>query len=202
VVRQGIFANALADEWTEPEPESKVHSTIIDHVIKACDFSADSVMVKYIEQQQWSTLASGVSIGLEEFEEFFTVKTDGITFKATPMLGYLRRFLLFYHGKTCWGEGPTDDAGVMHWTPKVLMEYCSSMAYRDDYDAACPAAPLKSLKRDGSYDSIRETINGSGTSSVIDPVRIHEFHQSISKTEDLSRFCQKCSMPIHGIKVV
>jgi hypothetical protein len=53
VVHQGISANAFADEWTEPESESLAHSTIIDHVIKVCDFSADSVMVNYIEQQQW-----------------------------------------------------------------------------------------------------------------------------------------------------
>jgi hypothetical protein len=38
-----------------------------------------------IEQQQWSTLAHVVSVGIEEVEEFFTAKMDGITFKATPM---------------------------------------------------------------------------------------------------------------------
>jgi hypothetical protein len=68
VVHQGIFANDFADEWTEPEPESQAHSTIIDHVIKVCDFSADSVMVECIaeQQEQWSTLAHVVALGLEE----------------------------------------------------------------------------------------------------------------------------------------
>jgi hypothetical protein len=65
-------------------------------------------MVKYIGQQQWSTLVHIVSNGLDEVEEFFTAKTDGITFEATPMLVYLCKFmafLLYYCNKTCWGEG-------------------------------------------------------------------------------------------------
>jgi hypothetical protein len=75
VVHQGIFEDAFSDEWTEPpEPESDSRTEIIDHIIQICDFPADSVMVKYIEQQQWSKLAHFVSVGLEEVEEFFTVK--------------------------------------------------------------------------------------------------------------------------------
>jgi hypothetical protein len=86
VAHQGIFANAFADEWMEPEPESHAHSTIIDHVVNVCDFSTDSVMVKYIEQHQWSTLAHIVSIGVEEVEEFFTAKTNGITIEKAFLL--------------------------------------------------------------------------------------------------------------------
>jgi hypothetical protein len=52
VMHQDIFVNAFADEWTEPEPESQTHTAIIDHVIMLCDFPADSIMVKYIDQQQ------------------------------------------------------------------------------------------------------------------------------------------------------
>jgi hypothetical protein len=44
-----------------------------------------------------------------------------------------------------------------------------------------------SLKRGGSYDSIREPINGSGTSSVIDPVRIHEL---IPSRKQSRKICQ------------
>jgi hypothetical protein len=90
-------------------------------------------------------------------------------FKATPMLVPLHRFkafLLYYHSKTCWVRVTL--VRVMHWAWMDLMEYCSLKAYNDDYAAACPATPLKSLKRYGSYDSIRETINVSGSSSVID----------------------------------
>jgi hypothetical protein len=52
VTHQGIFENPVADEWTELELESQAHKAIIDQVIKLCDFPADSIMVKYIEQHQ------------------------------------------------------------------------------------------------------------------------------------------------------
>jgi hypothetical protein len=68
VVHQGIFEDAFSDEWTEPEPESHTCTAIIDHIIQICDFPADSVMVNYIEQQLWSTLAHVASVGLEEVE--------------------------------------------------------------------------------------------------------------------------------------
>jgi hypothetical protein len=58
VAHQGIFENAFDDEWTEPEPESQAHSAIIYHVIKVYYLSADSVVVKYIEQQQ--TIVVGI----------------------------------------------------------------------------------------------------------------------------------------------
>jgi hypothetical protein len=43
----GIFSNTFADQWTmnmvDPEPEEGwVHTPIIDHIIKICDFSHDS----------------------------------------------------------------------------------------------------------------------------------------------------------------
>ena len=57
VAHQGIFENTFADEWTTSEPDALTHSAIIDHIIQICDFPADSIMVKYIGQQQWSTLA-------------------------------------------------------------------------------------------------------------------------------------------------
>jgi hypothetical protein len=74
----------------------------------------------------------------------------------------------------CWGEGPTDD-DVLHWIPKDFSEYYSSTAYHDDCAAACPKTPLKSLKRAGTCEHIRGTINGSETSSAIDSVKIHRF---------------------------
>jgi hypothetical protein len=83
-----------------------MHTEIIDHIIKICDFPADSVMVKHIEQQQWSTLAHVVYVRLEEVEEFFTVKIDGITFEETSMIVHVHRFqafLLYYRSKICWG---------------------------------------------------------------------------------------------------
>jgi hypothetical protein len=110
-------------------------------------------MVKFIDQQQWSTLEHVVSVGFDEVGEFFTVRDDGITFEDTPMLIYLRRFkalLLYYKSKTCWGDGPTED-DVMLWTPKYFSQYCGTKAYHDDYAAACTTTRLKLPQRTGSY---------------------------------------------------
>jgi hypothetical protein len=89
MMHQGIFENALAEEWIEQEKELQACSEIIDHVIKVCDFPADSIMVKFIDQQQWSTLEHAVSVGFDEVGEFFTVRDDGISFEDTPMLTHL-----------------------------------------------------------------------------------------------------------------
>jgi hypothetical protein len=83
VAHQGIFENPFADEWTELEPESQAHTAIIDQVIKLCDFSTDSIMVKYVDQQQWYQLVHIVTVGLEEVDEFYTVRDDGVTFEST-----------------------------------------------------------------------------------------------------------------------
>jgi hypothetical protein len=53
----GIFKNAFADQWTTDmdahKPEDKwVHTEIIQHIIDMCGFSADSLMVQYMDQQQ------------------------------------------------------------------------------------------------------------------------------------------------------
>jgi hypothetical protein len=96
VAHQGIFENAFADEWTATEPDPLTHTAIIDHVIRICDFPSDSVMVKFIDQQQWSTLEHVVSVGFDEVGEFFTVRDDGITFEDTPMLIHIRRFKAFF----------------------------------------------------------------------------------------------------------
>jgi hypothetical protein len=65
---------------------------VIDHVIWLCDFHADSAMVKYVDQQQCSTLSHVILVGLDEVDKFFTVNDNGITFDSTPMLFHLRRF--------------------------------------------------------------------------------------------------------------
>jgi hypothetical protein len=126
VTHHGIFENAFADKWTTSEPDPLTHSAIIDHIIQICDLPADSIMVKYIGEQQWSTLAHVVSVGLDEVGHFFTVRKDGFTFEDTPMLIHLRKFkafLLYYKRKTCWGDGPNEN-DVMLWTPKDFSQYC------------------------------------------------------------------------------
>jgi hypothetical protein len=78
-------------------------TAIIDHVIRLCYFLADSITVKYIDQQQWSQLVRIVMVELEEVDEFFTVKSDGLTFGATPIYTtsapiytHIRTFLFYY----------------------------------------------------------------------------------------------------------
>jgi hypothetical protein len=53
----GIFKNAFADLWTTNmdahEPEDKwVRTEIIQHIIDMCGFSANFLMVRYMDQQQ------------------------------------------------------------------------------------------------------------------------------------------------------
>jgi hypothetical protein len=163
------------------EPESQTHIAIIDQVIKLCDFPSDSILVKYIDQQQWSQLVH--IVGLEEVDEFYTVRDDGITFESTRMLVHLRRFkvfLLCYKNKTCWGDSLTED-DVMLWTPKDFSQYCCTKAYHHDYAAAFPTPPLNLPQRAGSSDSIRGTRNGSGASIMTHSVTIHEIHRGIKK---------------------
>jgi hypothetical protein len=102
-------------------------------------------MVKYIEQQHWSQLVHVAMVELEEVDEFYTGRDDGLTFELSPMLIHLHRFkafLLYYKSKTCWGDGPTED-NVMLWTPEYFSQYCCTKAYHDDYAAAFPTTPLK-----------------------------------------------------------
>jgi hypothetical protein len=102
VMHQGVFENAFADDWTASKPDPLTRTSIIDHVNNLWNFPADSTMVKFINQQQWSTLEHVVSVGFDEVGEFFTVRDDGTTFEDTPMLIHLQRFkvfLLYYPSK-------------------------------------------------------------------------------------------------------
>jgi hypothetical protein len=63
-----------------PIPEDKPPCTeIINHIIKICGFSSDSLMVKYIDHQQWLELAHVVMQGLEDSKSFYVYRVDGIT---------------------------------------------------------------------------------------------------------------------------
>jgi hypothetical protein len=71
----GIFKNAFSDQWIadmdDPIPEdAPPHTEIINRIIKICGFSSDSLMVKYIDQQQWSELAHVVIQLLEDTKGF------------------------------------------------------------------------------------------------------------------------------------
>jgi hypothetical protein len=105
-------------------------------------------MVKYIGQQQWSALAHVVSVGLDEVNDFFTVRKDGFTFEhhAQMLLVHLWTFVSSHSCCTT----RVKRVGMMVrlkfevlWTPKDFSQYCRTKAYRDDYSAACSAIPLK-----------------------------------------------------------
>jgi hypothetical protein len=190
VLHQGIFEDPFSEEWKEAEPESQAVTVVIDHIIRLCDFPADSVTVKYIDQQQWSTLSHVISVGLEEVDEFFTVKDNGITFDSTPMLVHLRRlkaFLAYYKSKTCWGEGPTED-DLMQWTPKYFEPYCCTKACHDDYVMAFakPSVPFKLLNRARSARSA--SIKSREKHSMADSATLHDIHQGKKHSET---YCQE-----------
>jgi hypothetical protein len=73
----GIFKTNFADQWTTDmgahKPEDNwVCTEIIQHIIDMCGFSADSLMVQYIDQQQWSELEHVVMTKLDEIKDFKT----------------------------------------------------------------------------------------------------------------------------------
>jgi hypothetical protein len=109
----GIFKNAFADQWATDmdahEPEDKWgHTEIIQHIIDMCGFSADSLMVRYMDQQQWSELEHVVMTKLDEIKDFKTYRDDGFTIlDGGPMIIHqkkLQAFLLFYKRKTGRGR--------------------------------------------------------------------------------------------------
>jgi hypothetical protein len=63
-----VMTQCISDEWTVSEPDPPTHTTIIDHVIRICDFPSDSVMVNLLissSGQCWNTLLLLVLMMLE-----------------------------------------------------------------------------------------------------------------------------------------
>jgi hypothetical protein len=80
-------AYSFADQWksqqNDPGSEDKwVRSEIIQHIIDLCGFSADSLMVRYMDQQQWSELEHVVMTALDEIKDFATFRDNGITYEG------------------------------------------------------------------------------------------------------------------------
>jgi hypothetical protein len=74
------FENAFGDECITSEPYTLTCSAIINHIIRLCDLPMDSIMVKYTDQQLWSTLSHVVSVGCDEVKKFLMVRKDGQVF--------------------------------------------------------------------------------------------------------------------------
>ena len=94
-------SNAPDDTFEATAPI--VRSRIVEFIIKLCKFPEDSTMVAYIDQQGWTELIHITTIGLDEVKDFHTVKDDGITYAAKPMLVHLRLFkcFLLYYKRQC-----------------------------------------------------------------------------------------------------
>ena len=70
---------------------------IIKHIIFLCGFTEDSVMVKYMKQQEWKVLFHVTTLHFDEIKDFETVRDDG-RFEASPLKTHcriLKCFLLF-----------------------------------------------------------------------------------------------------------
>jgi hypothetical protein len=90
-------------------------------------------------QQQWTDLDHVVMVDLDEVKDFHTVRDDGLTFEAKPMLTHCRTikaFLLFYKRNILWDDQPPTEEGVMGWTKSDFKKYCQSKNYHDDHVAA------------------------------------------------------------------
>jgi len=97
----------------------KKRTPVIAHIISLCGFAEDSTMVKYIDQQQWTKLFHVTTIGIDEIKDFHTVRDDGVTFEAKPMMIHLRMFkcfLLYYKRKSRGLYGNLDENDVKYIT--------------------------------------------------------------------------------------
>ena len=99
----------VPDPSSEGEDDAKVEMTsgakerteVIQHITKLCGFAEDSVMVSYIDQEQWENIFDVVTHWFRQIDEFNVIRDNG-KFDAKPMLKdrrMLKCFLLFYRKK-------------------------------------------------------------------------------------------------------
>ena len=141
---------SLIDTSGAPEDTSEataliVRSRIVEFIIKLCKFPEDSTMVAYIDQQGWTELIHITTIGLDEVKDFHTVKADGITYAAKPMLIHLRLFkcFLLYYKRQCRELSTTlsEDDIYYSFNRTRFEEYCGSDNYNDDLTGVSKTVP-------------------------------------------------------------
>ena len=101
----------VPDPSSGGEDDAKVETTgakerteVIQHIIKLCGFAEDSVMVCYIDQEQWENIFDVVTHQFRQIDEFNFIRDNG-KFDAKQMLKdrrMLKCFMLFYR-KMCDG---------------------------------------------------------------------------------------------------
>ena len=130
-----IQADAPDDTFEATAPI--VCSWIVEFIIKLCKFPEDSTMVAYINQQGWTELIHITTIRLDEVKDFHTVKDDGITYAAKPMLVHLCLFkcFLLYYKRQCRELFTVCSRKTMFmytFSCNRVEEYCASDNYNDD----------------------------------------------------------------------
>jgi hypothetical protein len=171
----------------DPLPEDTPPRTeIINHIIKICGFSSDSMMVKYIDQQQWLELAHVVMHGLEDSKGFEVFRDDGITIAGKPMLIHqklFQSFLLYYKQRTLWEEDGPYEAKVMCWTPEEFKTYLTTKALHDDYAEYCGPRSTGISPRTsngiGNHGGSRLPPSVPGTANGTGALTAQEFRRSV-----------------------
>jgi hypothetical protein len=116
-----------------------VFTHLIAKIKLLCGFPADSTMVRYIDQQGWTSLEDVTLIGVQEVKDFFTVDTDG-HFKTKPMMVHLRIFkaiLLFYTRKRRESPLKMTEEDVLLTTKQEFNQCCMSDKYHFDLAISC-----------------------------------------------------------------
>jgi hypothetical protein len=100
----GVVTARLNDSSFESDKGIKMtgRTAIINYIIGLCGFAEDSIMVEYIDQEEWSKIHHVTSIGIHEVKDFHTIKDNG-SYEAKPLTIYLRLFkgFLLYYRRRC-----------------------------------------------------------------------------------------------------
>jgi hypothetical protein len=109
-----------------------IHTPVVAKIISLCDFSDDSVMVKFIKQKQWEKLFQVTNIKVDDIKDFHTVKNDGISLDEKPLMTHLRmlKCLLVYYKRKCHeNDSVMSEDDVLNIRNDQFHSYCGS----DDY---------------------------------------------------------------------
>jgi hypothetical protein len=100
----GVGSAGSNDTAFESDEGIKVigRTAIIGYIIGFCGFAGDSIMVEYIDQEEWSKIHHVTSIGIHEVNDFHTIKDNG-SYEAKPSTMHLRLFkgFLLYYRRHC-----------------------------------------------------------------------------------------------------
>jgi hypothetical protein len=61
----------------QPKSTKMGYTNVIQHVVDLCEFSSESIMVKYIASQEWARLHHITTLQLDKVNNFHIVKKDG-----------------------------------------------------------------------------------------------------------------------------